>query len=155
MKKILGTLWKASLPTNQRKRNSSMQTEQQTQEMETLLAQVREGWEQISALPGRMEELGNDVRDVRRAMALSRTQRVRGPASAGNVSDECAGFLGASFVAHVERSGMLEALTQSGAERDALMRAVRDTLNISSKTALSTGDVSLPATYGGEIRELI
>jgi len=41
------------------------------------------------------------------------------------------------------------------AQRDALLDFACDTLNVATRTALSTSDIPLPSEYGGEIRELI
>jgi len=98
--------------------------------------------------------LRQHVDDVRRLMAArgNRGSRMRG---AGLVSDECARYLAAQFIAHCERSDKLEALCSVPAQRDTLVNFAREALNLSTRTALGTGDIPLPQEFGGEIRELI
>src|SRR2546423_6685585 len=73
----------------------------------------------------------------------------------GMVSDECAAFLGATFIAQCAKSGKLELLSQSAATRDALLNSARQTLGIEVKTALTSTDIPLPVEYSGELRALI
>src|SRR5256714_5108407 len=73
----------------------------------------------------------------------------------GLVSDECAGYLGASFILQCAKSGKLELLSQSSATRDALLNTARQTLGIEVRTALTTTDSPLPVGYAGELRALI
>jgi len=77
------------------------------------------------------------------------------PRSANSVSEECARQLASQFIVHCERSGTLEALASRPAQRDALTTFARDVLGISTRSALTTGDVPLPVQYSGELRELI
>ncbi|HWQ90396.1 MAG TPA: phage major capsid protein [Clostridia bacterium] len=126
---------------------------EQTQEMEALLNDVRQGWGRVAGLPDQIERMETDLRTVRRQVLASRG--LRGGTGMYGVSDECARTLASVFVLHCERSGKLEAVAESAAERDALMRAARDTLNITSKAALTTADVPFPSVYGAELVELI
>jgi len=124
------------------------------QEMETVLGDVRQGWSRVAGLPDQVERIENELRTLRRALAGG-----RGPArkaeDAREVSEECARLLAGVFVLHCDRSGKLEAVTESGSERDALMRAAREALGMSTKAALTTAEIPLPANYSSEIRELI
>src|SRR5204863_3114235 len=91
--------------------------------------------------------------DVRRLLATRHS--APGPRRRGLVSDECARHLAAQFVVHCDKSDKLEALCSLGSQRDALVNFARNTLNISTRTALTTTDIPLPVEYGGELRELI
>src|SRR5713226_10212187 len=73
----------------------------------------------------------------------------------GMVSDECARYLGSTFVLQCAKSGKLELLSQSSATRDALLNTARQTLGIEVRTALTTTDIPLPVGYSGELRALI
>src|SRR6185369_13963153 len=78
--------------------------------------------------------------------------RPRGP---GMVSEECARHWAAQFILHCERSDKLPALCSVPAQRDALMGFARETLNVSTRTALSTSEIPLPIEFSGEMKELI
>jgi len=71
------------------------------------------------------------------------------------VSHDCARHLAAQFIAQCERSDKLDALSSVPGQRDALLGFARNALNLTTRTALTTTDINLPAQYGSEIRELI
>jgi HK97 family phage major capsid protein len=133
---------------------------EQTVEIEGLLTEIKTGWGGVSGLPAEVkalregtDKLATDLKEVRRQLASRyATPARRGP---GVVSDDCARHLAASFIAHCERSDKLDALCSLPAQRDALTAFARDTLGLSTRTALTTSDVPLPLQYGSEIRELI
>jgi HK97 family phage major capsid protein len=128
--------------------------------IQQVLGDIQNGWGEVKTLPGlfrqAQEESGRlrqELTDVRRQLlSRGRAPSLRAP---GTVSRECAEHLSAAFITHCERSGKLEALSSSPAQRDALSAFARDALGITTRTALNTTDVPLPAQYGGEIRELI
>ena len=129
-------------------------------EIQNLLTEIKGGWSGVSALPAEVktlregaDRLAMDLKDVRRQLASR--MGVAAPRPRGGVSDECARHLAATFVAHCERSDKLDALCPVAAQRDALTAFARDTLNLSTRTALNTTDIPLPTHYSGEIRELI
>lgn len=133
---------------------------EQTTEIQGLLTEIKTGWSGVSALPAEVkalregaDKMGNDLKDVRRQLA----SRLAAPRLRRNgvVSDECARFLAATFIAHCERSDKLDALCSLPAQRDALTAFARDALGLSTRTALTTSDFALPVHYGSEIRELI
>lgn len=128
--------------------------------IQQVLGDIQNGWGEVKTLPGlfrqAQEESGRlrqELTDVRRQLlSRGRTPSLRAP---GTVSRDCAEHLSAAFITHCERSGKLEALSSSPAQRDALSAFARDALGITTRTALNTTDIPLPAQYGGEIRELI
>ena len=133
---------------------------EQTMEIENLLTEIKSGWAGVSTLPGEFkglregtDKLATDVKDLRRQLAGR--QATAGPHRRGVVSDDCARHLAANFIAHCERSDKLDALCSVPAQRDTLTAFARDTLNLSTRTALATTDIPLPVQYAGEIRELI
>jgi HK97 family phage major capsid protein len=133
---------------------------EQTTEMQGLLTEIRTGWGTVSTLPGEFktlressDRLSTDLKDVRRQLASRFT--MPGRRRHGAVSDECARHLASTFIMHCERSDKLDALCSLPAQRDALMAFARDTLNVDTRTALTTSDIPLPVHYSGEIRELI
>jgi HK97 family phage major capsid protein len=136
-------------------------TEEQVQEFQNILGEMKGGWTELRGLPAGFRSLQDEttrlqqhVTDVRRLMASRGTLSSRNRL-AGLVSDECARSLAASFIAHCEKSGKIEALCSLPAQRDALINFARTTLNVATRTALTTSDIPLPSEYSGEIRELI
>src|SRR5258705_4599544 len=135
-------------------------TEEQIKEFQGILGEIKGDWSGIKNLPATFKSLQDEntrlqqhMTDVRRLMATRHsTPGTRRP---GLVTDECARHLAAQFVVHCERSDKLEALCSQGSQRDTLVNFARNTLNISTRTALSASDIPLPTEYGGEIRELI
>jgi HK97 family phage major capsid protein len=133
---------------------------EQTAEMQNLLNEIQTGWGAVRGVPGEvktlregLDKLGTDLKDMRRGL-LGRA----GPGAArvcGGVSDDCARHLAATFIAHCERSDKLEALCGAVSQRDALITSARDILGLSTRAALTTGDIPLPAHYSGQIKELI
>jgi HK97 family phage major capsid protein len=136
-------------------------TEEQVQEFQGLLGEIKGAWGEIRQLPAGFKSLQDEhaalqqnFTDVRRALA-SRAGADPRPRQAGCVSDDCARHLAATFIAHCEKSGKLDALCPVPNQRDLLTHFARNTLNLTTRTALSTTDIPLPAQYGSEIRELI
>src|SRR5258706_8192010 len=136
-------------------------TDEQIKEFQGILGEIKADWSEIKNLPATFKSLHDEntrlqqhMTDVRRLMAArgNLSARVRTP---GLVTDECARHLAAQFVVHCEKSDKLDALCSLGSQRDTLVNFARNTLNISTRTALSTSDIPLPTEYGGEIRELI
>lgn len=136
-------------------------TEDQTKEFESMLGEMKTGWAELKPVPGTLKtlqeetaQLQGQVKEVRRMMAGRGgvTPRTRAP---GLVSDECARHLAAQLVAHCQKSDRLSSLCSAPAQRDALIDFACDTLNVSTRAALTTGDIALPVEYSGEIRELI
>ncbi len=136
-------------------------TEEQVKEFQGILGEIKDGWGEIKALPAGLKSLEADTAQLRQHLQEARrlfaaraltTTRFR---LAGCVSDECAQYFTASFIAHCEKSGKLDALCSLPAQRDALTRFACQALNLSTRAALTTADIPLPAQYSGEVRELI
>ena len=136
-------------------------TEDQVKEFQTVLGDIKGGWAEVKSLPSTFKtmqdettQLGQQLKDVRRLMAsrVTTTPQARSP---GLVSDECARHLAAQLVAHCEKSDRLAVLCSVPAQRDALVSFACDTLNLSTRAALSTSEIALPTQYGGEIRALV
>lgn len=72
-----------------------------------------------------------------------------------SVSDNCARHLAAQLVMHCQRSHRLSTLCSVPSQRDALIDFARDTLNLSTRAALTTTDIPMPSEFSGEIRDLI
>src|SRR5262249_40151469 len=132
---------------------------EQTMEIQNLLSEIKTGWSGVSALPAEVkalregtDRLATDVKDLRRQLASR--PRAAAPRRRGAVSDECARHLASTFILHCERSDKLDALCSVPGQRDALLTMARDSLNLSTRTALTTTDIELPDHYSGEIREL-
>src|SRR5207253_8981073 len=70
----------------------------------------------------------------------------------GLVSDECAAYLGSTFILQCAKSGKSELLSQSAATRDALLNSARHTLGSEVRTAPTTTHIPLPSGYIAELR---
>jgi HK97 family phage major capsid protein len=134
-------------------------TDTQLNEMYASLTEIRGGYAQVKDLPATIKTL--EAENTRLSEQLSQlrlyltrttppTQRPR-----GQVTDDCARYIAATFIQHCAKSGKLEALSEVTTERDALLKATSDTLGITTRTALTTGDIPLPIQFGSQIRELI
>lgn len=129
-------------------------------ELQSMLGEIRAGWAGVRALPAEFKALkdnadqfSGELREVRRSLLARGSARAsRVP---GDVSDECARHMAALFIVQCERSDRLEALASAAAQRDALVSFARQTLNLSTRTALTSSDINLPTQYGAELRELI
>ena len=135
-------------------------TEEQLNEFQGILGELKGGWGEIKNLPATFKSLQDEdaqlqqhITEVRRSLATRNSSPVT--RHRGQVSDECARHLAATFIVHCERSGKLEALSSLPAQRDALLGFARSSLNLTTRTALSTSDIPLPVEYGSEIRELV
>jgi HK97 family phage major capsid protein len=129
-------------------------------ELESLIGEIRGSWSSVRSLPAEFkalkegaERFSGELREVRRSL-LSRANP-RPARAAGQVSDECARQLAAHFSVQCERSDRLEALCSVSAQRDALVAFARSTLNLTTRTALTGTDITLPTQYGSELRELV
>src|SRR5437870_10461556 len=128
--------------------------------LESLLTDIRDGWTEVKSLPATVKSLEDDntqfrddLTEVRRSLRSRST--LHAPRSPGCVSDDCARRIAATFIHHCARSGALDALASQSAQRDALISFARQSLGISTRTALTTSDIPLPSEYTGELRELI
>ncbi len=134
-------------------------TEEQAREFQGILGELRTGWGDVRGLPASVQALQTEQGNLREQLdQVRRSGLVRlegGSRPAGGVSDGCARHLAAGFIAHCERSGKLEALCSSSHQRDAMAGFARQTLEVSSRAALTSGDIPLPTQYSGEFRELI
>jgi len=133
---------------------------EQTAEIQGLLTEIKSGWAGVSTLPGEVktlresaDKLATDLKEMRRQLVSRHGPRA--PRRRGVVSDDCARHLAGTFILHCERSDKLDALCSAPGQRDALMAFARDTLDVSTRSALTTTDIPLPVQYSGEIRELI
>src|SRR6266705_920901 len=136
-------------------------TDDQVNEFQSLLGEIKTGWAELKPLPATFKTLQDEttrlqqhVQDVRRSLAsrASLSPRIR---ARGQVTEECARHLAAQFIVQCEKSDKLEALCSLPAQRDALVGFARSTLNLSTRAALTTTEIQLPTEFGSEIRELI
>jgi len=98
----------------------------------------------LTVLRGEFDKLAEETRKLRQAHLLAATRSVSRP---GEVSEECARYLGGLAVVAGLRGGQL-----SGDRYDGL---VKDILGIEAKTALSSSDIPLPVQYSGQVVELV
>ena len=136
-------------------------SEDQVEEFQGILGEVKGGWSQIKDLPATFRSLQDETSRLQQQFNQVRrliTERGHGACPArrsGSVTEDCARNLAAHFIAHCEKSDKLDALSSLPAQRDRLRDFARNTLNLTTRTALSTEDVPLPEIFGSELRELI
>jgi HK97 family phage major capsid protein len=130
-------------------------------ELTTTAIELRGLLPDLKGLPATVKTLETNLASVEekltdlRRVTVSRAGTVSRPPAPGKVSDDCAAWIGASFIAHCEKSRRTELLCSPSVQRDALVESARQTLGLTTRAALSTSDVPLPIQYAGEIRELI
>src|SRR5262249_37702058 len=110
--------------------------------VDTLLADIRQGWDQIRTLPTEFDNLRTEMRETRRLAATTARSAAR---PKGGLSDEAALALAGHFILHCERCGRMEALAESTADRDKLLGIARSALGISTRAALTINEVALPS----------
>ncbi len=135
-------------------------TPEQLADFDGALRDFHQRWPDFQALPEKVKsvetecaQLQQHLATLRRATALRAGGVIARPR--GMVSEDCARHLAATFVAHCNRSGTLEALCPSPAQRDSLLQLSREALNLSTRAALTTAEVPLPVEYGSELRDLV
>jgi len=135
-------------------------TTDQLTEFQTILTDIKGCSAEFKNLPGAVRtlqeansRLSSELQTVRRSL-LSRST-LHAPRSSGCVSDACVRRIAATFIQHCARSGALEALASQSTQRDALVNFACHSLDITTRTALTTSDIPLPSEYSGELRELI
>jgi HK97 family phage major capsid protein len=129
-----------------------MSEENNNQELQQLITEIRGGWAQIRTLPEELRTLRQQVGDLRRTGLSQRTTRPRG---VGEVSDPLARHVAAQFIALCEKSGRIEALAVTPAERDAMTGFAREYFGVATRTALSTTEFPMPSEFANEYKELI
>ncbi|HEV2207915.1 MAG TPA: phage major capsid protein [Verrucomicrobiae bacterium] len=141
--------------------NPETQTPPTTPPMEVIYADLQQFHRSLpdftslpAALASLRVEMEQDLAKLRHAISLRAPAPSR-PAKPGMVSDECAAALGSLFIAHCQRSNRLEALCSTSSQRDLLADAACTNLGLTTRAALTTGDIPLPVQYGRELRELI
>jgi HK97 family phage major capsid protein len=137
-------------------------TEEQLGELKGVLSDVAGAWSELKKLPAAFTAAQQETDQIKLSLESLRRRSLDSAATSapivrgsGRVSGGCARALAAHFIAHCERSGKLEALASLPAQRDALTTFARDSLGLTTRTALSTSDIPLPIQYGSELRELI
>jgi HK97 family phage major capsid protein len=111
-------------------------------------------------LPGTVKSLQTQFGQLSDQLAAFRQLNARnaqfhGPRPPGQVTDDCARALMAHMIQSYEKAGALDVLGSTPSQRDFLTAFARDTLGLSTRTALTTTDIGLPIVYSGQIRELI
>lgn len=136
-------------------------TPAQLQQFSTDLGQFHRSFPEFQSLPTAVKALQTETATINdqlaklRSLIANRPQSTARPRQPGTVSDELAGHIAAQFIAQCEKSGRLEALSSTSTQREALTTFARNTLDLSTRAALTTNDVPLPQQYGREFRELI
>ncbi len=134
--------------------NSNTMSEEQVREFQTMLGEIKTGWGELKPVPGSLRalqdqttQLQDQMKEVRR-LVVARAGLSPRRREAGAVSDECARHLAAQLVAHFHKNDRLGGLCSAPGQRDALVDFTCETLNVSTRTALSTSDIPLPRMKG-------
>src|SRR5215472_11954943 len=134
-------------PTSPQSEAPAGLSEDQVKEFQGILGEVKGGWNQIKDLPATFRSLQDETGRLQQQFNQVRrllTERGHGACPArrpGSVTDDCAKHLAAHFIAHCEKSDKLDALSSLPAQRDRLRDFARNTLNLTTRTALGTEDV--------------
>src|SRR5262245_26231034 len=133
--------------------NTSTETaETPAKELAGVISEIKDDVSGLKGLGAEIKTLKETVQDLRRSRALN---AIAHPRKKGGVSDNCARQLAAHFILHCMRGNKLEALASLPNQREALINFAGAELGISTRSALTTGDIPLPSVYGNEVRELI
>ena len=138
-----------------------MTQQDQLTQFQTILGELKNDWSELKTLPQSLKTLQTETDEMKQHLTLMRRSLISRSGlqprlfAPGGVTDACARHLAATFIAHCEKSGKLEALCSVPTQRDAITAFARDELGLSTRAALTTTDVPLPVEYSGEIRELI
>jgi HK97 family phage major capsid protein len=138
---------------------SAVETPEQISQFHADAADLRAFVPQFKEVPGllttlreRHDTLDDEFQDFRRKHAALALLPRRSP---GTVSTECARELAARFIIHCQKSNTIEALCSVASERQRLVEFANETVNLQTRSALTTSEIPLPVQYGREIRELI
>jgi HK97 family phage major capsid protein len=122
--------------------------------VEALQSELNPMLDKIKSIEQSVGSLTVRVQDTVRTMASR--QRVPAERKPRQVSDECAQYIAAHFIAQCEKWNRMESLNSSLQQRQALLKFSQETLGATvTRTALTTNEVPLPIQYAGELRELI
>lgn len=118
------------------------------------LAKISEIEKAIGENKGGYEKLTVEIAEVQKSMLLLQKQQLVGrgsrPARPGEVSLECARFLGAVALHAAGLQGKLE-----GKSLDIASGLYREITGVEFKTALTSSDIPLPVMYSGDVAELV
>jgi HK97 family phage major capsid protein len=130
-------------------------TPEQVKEFESTIAGLKEYkdlFPSLKDIPGQIrshaELIGGIRSDLDSYRKLMLMQRLSRPARPGEVSEDCARFLGGIALLGGLKSGVIRGDRYEGIARDALG-------GIEIKTALSSSDIPLPDAYSGDVVELV
>jgi HK97 family phage major capsid protein len=112
-------------------------------EVEKSIEKNRGEYEQVTKL---VAEVQKDMLDVRKQQIALRSSA---PRRKGEVSDECAKWLGALAIRGAIEQGKL------GDSPDRVQRVLKLHDEIMGKTAVASSDIPLPVQYSGEVIELV
>lgn len=112
-------------------------------EMEKSIAEGRKGYEEATKL---IAEVQKDMLDVRK---LQLEQRANTPRRAGEVSEDCAKWLGVLAI----RGAMEQGKMPSDEARSGRFKAIHD--QVMGKASVTSSDIPLPVQYAGQVVELV
>lgn len=129
-------------------------TQQQIAEFRGNLEAIKEQVDEVPQLRSDVDAVRGDVTKLRKS-ALARAFAPAGPRRGGEVSEECARFIGARIFSQADALGALEKAGMDAHRRESIMGECREVLGVQSKAALTTSDIPLPVGYSGEVVELV
>jgi len=126
-------------------------TPEQVKEFDSIMKTLRDQSVNWKAKETQLERLENEFKQMQRSLLARSGSGLARPR--GGVSDECARSLASAVILHSAKSGKLDALITDVHMRDVLFNEARAFAGVTR--AMSTTEIPLPATYGGQLVELI
>ena len=138
-------------------------TESQLTEFQSLLTDVKGGWNRIRELPDLLKRVEDenaalklDINKLKKSHLSGVTQNgVRWLNGIPFVSDDCARALASLYIIAGEQQGKLKELVQDASRRDHLIGVSSDFLGLQTRTALAGSDIPLPTIYVPQVVELV
>jgi HK97 family phage major capsid protein len=124
---------------------------EQVKEFEQIMKSLRDQSKDFKEKSTLLERLETEFKQMQRQLLARSGSGFARPR--GGVSDECARGLASAVILHAAKSGKLDAMITDIHMRDVLFTEARAFAGVTR--AMSTSEVPLPVSYGGQLMELI
>ena len=126
-------------------------TESQLREWQSILGDIKGGWDRVKGLPESLQILQDQVNGLRKSV-ISRSLGY-GTRPRGALSEDAARGLGAAVILHLERSGKFDNICPDPTKASLLLQEARSIAKVDR--AQTATELPLPTFYTGELMELI